>query len=150
MKKFFPLLLIVLISCSLQNQKKEQNNDTEYLSIYFESICCGAPNNIEILNFTQNYFKNKKLYSPKIYKHSGLGFEGEYRLYISLKSLNLKQKEDFLKKIQKNIDQQNSKRDSNSTGIIQYGQLVSEEKMNTESKIKHFEFTKFEEINLAK
>lgn len=150
MKKIIPFLLIMMISCSAQKQLAQQNNNTEYISIYFESICCGTPSHQEILNFTQNYFKTQKLASPKIYRHSGLGLEGEYRLYISLNGLNSKERDYFFKKIQSKIKEQNDKRNPNFTGIIQYGQRISEEKMNEQSKIKRFEFTKFEEINIKK
>lgn len=150
MKHLF-FAIILMVSCASQkSEAPEPSPKTEYASIYYGSICCGAPSSDMVLEFTKTYFASKKLTLPKIYKQSGLGREGEYRLYISLDTLKPKYKEDFFAQLQKTIEKQNSKRNPNADGIVNFAEKVAQNILEQEVKIKRTGIKKLEELKISK
>lgn len=125
MKKLFST--IAVFSCVFFFAQKSQN----YVEISYNSICCGTPSSTPVMNYI-NSFQGKKN-TLEIYRQSGLGREGEYKLFIGIDALSKSKKAKFIKGLEAAINSQNKSRNESSDGIVNFDskKIVSKEKLST-------------------
>lgn len=125
MKKLF--LTIAVFSCAFFFAQKSEN----YIEIGYNSICCGTPSTAPVMNYI-NSFQGKKN-TLEIYQQSGLGREGEYKLFIGIDALSKSKKAKFIKGLESAINSQNKSRNENSDGIVNFDsrKIVKKEKLST-------------------
>lgn len=125
MKKLF--LTIAVFSCAFFFAQKSEN----YIEIGYNSICCGTPSTAPVMNYI-NSFQGKKN-TLEIYRQSGLGREGEYKLFIGIDALSKSKKAKFIKGLESAINSQNKSRNENSDGIVNFDsrKIVKKEKLST-------------------
>ncbi|MFC6267800.1 hypothetical protein [Frigoriflavimonas asaccharolytica] len=122
MKKLIILCLILMLSFSY-GQK-----NLKYIEVGFSSICCGTPSSQPIIDYIKNFQKQNKLKNFEIWKESGLGYEGEYALYIGIDQLNKRKKALFLTELKSISETFNKNRNNNHDGYINIGEvLISKE-----------------------
>ena len=59
----------------------------EFVQINYNSICCGTPSANPVINYIESFKKANKTQKVEVYKQSGLGREGEFRLYVGASCL---------------------------------------------------------------
>ncbi|REC54996.1 hypothetical protein DRF62_07710 [Chryseobacterium piscium] len=125
MKKLF--LTIAVFSCAFFFAQKSEN----YIEIGYNSICCGTPSTAPVMNYI-NSFQGKKN-TLEIYRQSGLGREGEYKLFIGIDALSKSKKAKFIKGLEATINSQNKSRNENSDGIVDFNSrtIIKKEKLST-------------------
>lgn len=125
MKKLF--LTIAVFSCVFFFAQKSEN----YIEIGYNSICCGTPSSAPVMNYI-NSFQGKKN-TLEIYRQSGLGREGEYKLFIGIDALSKSKKVKFIKGLEAAINSQNKSRNENSDGIVDFNSrtIIKKEKLST-------------------
>lgn len=125
MKKI--ILTIAVFSCAFFLAQKSEN----YIEISYNSICCGTPSSTPVMNYI-NSFQGKKN-TLEIYRQSGLGREGEYKLFIGIDALSKSKKTKFIKGLEAAINSQNKSRNESSDGIVNFEsqKIVKKEKLNT-------------------
>lgn len=128
MRKTISILFILLFSISFA-QKSEK-----YVRIDFSSICCGPPSEETLMDFVEKFRQENKLKDFEIWMETGLGFEGEYALYIGLDPFKCKtkRKEKFISGLKNIVDDFESKRNNNQDGNI----FIREELVDNEELIK--------------
>ncbi|MBB4805816.1 hypothetical protein HNP38_001088 [Chryseobacterium defluvii] len=114
MKKIF--LTLSIFCFAFFYSQKNQN----YVEISYASICCGPPSADPVVNYVTQFQKKNKLKSLEVLQRSGLGREGEFSLYIGVDKLSRTQKNKFIKGLKSAINSQNSKRDENKDGIVNF------------------------------
>ncbi len=111
------LILTFSIICStFVFAQKNQN----YVEVSYGSICCGTPSTNPVMGYISDFQKKNKTKTFEILRQSGLGREGEFNLYISTDHLSKTQKNSFLKGLQSAISSQNTRRNQNSDGIVNF------------------------------
>ncbi|MBD3905786.1 hypothetical protein NAL32_06680 [Chryseobacterium sp. Ch-15] len=125
MKKLF--LTIAVFGCTFFFAQKSEN----YIEIGYNSICCGPPSSAPVMNYISS-FQGKKN-SVEIFKQSGLGREGEYKLFIGIDALSKSKKAKFMKGLEAAINSQNKSRNENSDGIVNFESktTVKKDKLKT-------------------
>jgi len=125
MKKI--ILTIAVFSCVFFFAQKSEN----YIEISYNSICCGTPSSAPVMNYI-NSFQGKKN-TLEIYRQSGLGREGEYKLFIGIDALSKSKKVKFIKGLEAAINSQNKSRNENSDGIVDFNSrtIIKKEKLST-------------------
>ena len=125
MKKI--ILTIAVFSCVFFFAQKSEN----YIEISYNSICCGTPSSAPVMNYI-NSFQGKKN-TLEIYRQSGLGREGEYKLFIGIDALSKSKKAKFIKGLEAAINSQNKSRNENSDGIVDFNSrtIIKKEKLST-------------------
>lgn len=112
MKKI--ILTFSIFCCTLFFAQKSEN----YVQISYNSICCGTPSTDPVMKFISQFQKKNKIKSIETFKQSGLGREGEFKLYVGIDQLSKKQKVSFIKGLQSAIELQNSTKQKNSDGNV--------------------------------
>lgn len=124
------LFLISALFCStlLFAQKSET-----YLKISYNSICCGTPSHVPVMNYIEDFQKKNKGKTIEIFQQSGLGREGEFRLFVGSDALSKRKKRCFVKGLQNVVNNQNKNRDKNRNGIVDFNssETISKEKLLT-------------------
>lgn len=126
MRKTISILFILLFSLSFA-QKSEK-----YVRIEFSSICCGPPSEKPLMDFVEEFRQQNKLKDFEIWLETGLGYEGEYALYIGLDQFKCKKKrqEKFIAGLKTIVDDFQSKRNNNQDGNIFFREeLVEKEEI---------------------
>lgn len=140
-KLLFALPVFVLLAnCDAQATKKDTpttmtktptDANTSVVVLDYNSVCCGPPSEMPVVNFIQNFVKANKTAKPVVYKKSGLGREGEFKLYIMLNGFNPMSVKPFLAGLQKTVSDQNNSRNKSSDGTINFNErLLSETEWN--------------------
>jgi len=109
-------LLFGLLCCTLFFAQKSQN----YVQVSYGSICCGTPSPDPVISYLEKFAKKNKKKSFEVYSQSGLGREGEFRLYIGIDSLTKKQRSSFIKGLEAVVDLQNNQRDKSRDGHVSF------------------------------
>jgi len=114
MKKLF--LAIGLFSTVLFFAQKSEN----FYEISYSSICCGTPSTAPVMNYIQLFQKKNNSKAIEVFRQSGLGREGEFKLFIGLDGLTKAKKQSFLKGLETAINTQNNSRNQSSDGIVNF------------------------------
>jgi len=114
MKKL--LLILGIFSFTFFLSQKNEN----YLPISYGSICCGTPSTEPVMNYLAQFQKKNKLKIFEVFKQSGLGREGEFRLYIGIDHLSKTKKANFVKGLRSAIEFQNKARMENRDGSVSF------------------------------
>ncbi|KXH84791.1 hypothetical protein [Chryseobacterium kwangjuense] len=112
MKKI--ICTVFLFSSVFFFSQKNQN----YIQVSYSSICCGTPSTQPLMDYVKQFEKKNKLRPLEILRHSGLGREGEFNLYIGIDKLSKKKKTTFLKGLQFALSSQNEKRKKDRDGHV--------------------------------
>lgn len=112
MKKLLLLLFIFLFSV-ISAQKNEK-----YVRIDYSSICCGTPSEKPLMDYLKDFSQKNKLKSFEIWLETGLGYEGEFALFIGIDALKMKSKEKFILGLKSLVNDFESKRNINQDGNI--------------------------------
>jgi hypothetical protein len=115
MKKI-ALLLFGLLCCTLFFAQKSQN----YVQISYGSICCGTPSPDPVISYLEKFAKKNKKKSFEVYSQSGLGREGEFKLYIGIDNLSKKQQNSFIKGLEAVVETQNNQRNKSRDGRVSF------------------------------
>ncbi|MCU7616984.1 hypothetical protein NZ698_07225 [Chryseobacterium sp. PBS4-4] len=110
------IFIFSIFCCTFVSAQKNQN----YIEIGYSSICCGTPSTDPVMNYVNQFQKKNKTKNFEILRQSGLGREGEFNLYIGTDQLSKTQKVNFKKGLQSAITAQNTKRNQNSDGIVNF------------------------------
>ena len=112
MKKSIVLILSLLFSF-YSAQKNEK-----YVRIDFSSICCGTPYEKPLLDYTKEFSQQNKLKKFEVWLETGLGYEGEFALFIGIDELNKTKKTKFISGLKALVDDFESNRNINQDGNI--------------------------------
>lgn len=118
MKKI--LLVFGLFCFSFFFSQKNQS----YLQVGYASICCGPPSADPVINYIGKFVKKNKIKNLEIYRQSGMGKEGEFSLYIGIDSLSKTQKTSFIKGLHSAVSLQNSEKNKNGGGIVNFDEAM--------------------------
>ncbi|WP_294332801.1 hypothetical protein [uncultured Chryseobacterium sp.] len=91
-----------------------------YLQVGYASVCCGTPSDKPIMDYLTQFKSKNKVKSLEIYKQTGLGREGEYKLYIGTDGLSGTQKSAFIKGLKAAVNSQNKARKTESAGLVNF------------------------------
>lgn len=132
------------MACTAQ---KPSHTTPEYISLEYTSICCGTPNEAPVKDFITFFAKKYKKNNLQVYKQSGLGREGEYKLFINIGGMNNEEKTLFTNELEKIVKKQNQQRNTGSDGYVHYhSQSISKEEFEQESKTSRIPFTEIKII----
>lgn len=109
-------LLFSLLCCTFFFSQKNQN----FVQVGYGSICCGTPSPDPVISYLEKFAKKNKKKSFEVYSQSGLGREGEFKLYIGIDSLSKKQQTSFIKGLEAVVDLQNSQRNKSRDGNVSF------------------------------
>lgn len=129
MKKI--LLVFGLFCFSFFFSQKNQS----YLQVGYASICCGPPSADPVINYIGKFVKKNKIKNLEIYRQSGMGKEGEFSLYIGIDSLSKTQKTSFIKGLHSAVSLQNSEKNKNGAGIVNFDEAMVVTKADLANKI---------------
>ena len=82
MKKSILFIFILLFSISSAQQNEK------FVRVDFSSICCGTPSEKPLLDYTKEFSQQNKLKKFEVWLETGLGYEGEFALFIGIDELN--------------------------------------------------------------
>lgn len=139
MRKLISIFFIFLFSLAFA-QKNEN-----YIRIDFSSICCGPPSEKPLVDFIEKFRQENKLKNFEIWQETGLGYEGEYALYIGIDQLKCKKKkkEKFITGMKTLINTFTEKRNNNQDGHINFREeLVKKEELIKKQKTPSNRFSK--------
>jgi len=114
MKKIF-LIFGVFVSTLFFAQKSEN-----FYEISYNSICCGPPSTAPVMNYIEGFQKKNKGKTVEVFRQSGLGREGEFKLFIGIDALSKSQKSKFLKGLEAAVNSQNSAKNQSSDGTVNF------------------------------
>ncbi|KFE98116.1 hypothetical protein IX39_17120 [Chryseobacterium formosense] len=114
MKKIF-LVFGVFVSTFFFAQKSEN-----FYEISYNSICCGPPSTAPVMNYVETFQSKNKRKAIEIFRQSGLGREGEFKLFIGIDALSKSQRSKFLKGLETAVNSQNNAKNQNSDGIVNF------------------------------
>ncbi|MFC7348240.1 hypothetical protein ACFQO9_16095 [Chryseobacterium zhengzhouense] len=114
MKKIF-LIFGVFVSTLFFAQKSEN-----FYEISYNSICCGPPSTAPVINYIEGFQKKNKGKTVEVFRQSGLGREGEFKLFIGIDALSKSQKSKFLKGLEAAVNSQNSTKNQSSDGTVNF------------------------------
>lgn len=112
MKKSILFIFILLFSIS-SAQKNEK-----FVRVDFSSICCGTPSEKPLMDYTKEFSQKNKLKKFEIWLETGLGYEGEFALFIGIDNLSKKKRSKFISVLKNLVDDFESKRNKNQDGNI--------------------------------
>jgi len=112
MKKSILFIFILLFSIS-SAQKNEK-----FVRVDFSSICCGTPSEKPLMDYTKEFSQKNKLKKFEIWLETGLGYEGEFALFIGIDNLSKKKRSKFISGLKTLVDDFESKRNINQDGNI--------------------------------
>jgi len=125
MKKI--VLIIGLFSAVLFSAQKSET----YLSLDYNSMCCGTPSTNPVMTYIEA-FQSKNIGKPiEVYRQSGLGREGEFKLFIGIDALSKSKRKQFIKGLEETVTSQNNKRNRSSDGSVFFTptQVLSKENL---------------------
>ncbi|MXS70927.1 hypothetical protein GSF70_06830 [Flavobacteriaceae bacterium W22] len=114
MKKTF--LILSLLCFGFFFAQKSEN----YLEISYNSICCGTPPTDPVINYISIFQKKNKTKPFEIFRQSGLGREGEFKLFVGTDHLSPKMKTKFTSGLQDVINSQNKASSKTNKGKIDF------------------------------
>jgi len=114
MKKIF-LIFGVFISTFFFAQKSEN-----FYEISYNSICCGPPSTAPVMNYIETFQKKNKGKVVEIFRQSGLGREGEFKLFIGIDALSKSQRSKFIKGLETAVNSQNNAKNQGSDGNVDF------------------------------
>jgi hypothetical protein len=120
-------LIIGLFSVVLFSAQKSEN----FLYLDYNSMCCGTPSTNPVITYIEAFqSKNKK--TIEIYRQSGLGREGEFKLFIGIDALSKVKRKQFIKGLEETVALQNSRRNRSSDGSVFFTptQFLTKENLN--------------------
>lgn len=126
MKKTF--LILGIFTCTFFFAQKSKT----YLYLDYNSVCCGTPSTIPVMTYIETFQSKNKRKPIEVYRQSGLGREGEFKLFIGIDALSKSQRKQFIKGLEETVTSQNNKRNLNSDGSVFFTptQSLSKEKLN--------------------
>lgn len=114
MKKI--ILIFGIFTSAIFFAQKSEN----YYQISYNSICCGPPSEKPVRDYIQKFQGKNKGKTVEIFKQTGLGREGEYKLFVGIDALSKSKKRKFISGLEATINQQNIKKDSGSEGTVDF------------------------------
>lgn len=114
MKKIF-LIFGVFVSTFFFAQKSEN-----FYEISYNSICCGPPSTAPVMNYIETFQKKNKGKVVEIFRQSGLGREGEFKLFIGIDALSKSQRSKFIKGLETAVNSQNNAKNQGSDGNVDF------------------------------
>jgi hypothetical protein len=120
-------LIIGLFSAVLFSAQKSEN----FLYLDYNSMCCGTPSTNPVITYIEAFQgKNKK--TIEVYRQSGLGREGEFKLFIGIDALSKAKRKQFIKGLEETVALQNSRRNRSSDGSVFFTptQSLTKENLN--------------------
>lgn len=122
------VLIIGIFTCAFFFAQKSKT----YLYLDYNSMCCGTPSTNPVMTYIET-FQNKNKRNPiEVYRQSGLGREGEFKLFIGIDALSKSQRKQFIKGLEETVALQNNKRNRSSDGSVFFTptQTLSKENLN--------------------
>lgn len=124
MKNLF--LAVTVFSSTVFFAQKSEN----YYEISYNSICCGTPSTTPVMNYIENFQKKNKGKVVEIFRQSGLGREGEFKLFIGIDPSSKTEKQNFVEGLKSTINAQNKSRTENRDGMVEFSfETIKKEKL---------------------
>ncbi|WBV61191.1 hypothetical protein PFY12_03495 [Chryseobacterium camelliae] len=101
-----------------------------YLYLGYNSMCCGTPSTDPVITYIENFQSKNRRKPIEIYTQSGLGREGEFKLFIGIDALSKSKRKNFIKGLEETVILQNNKRNRSSDGTIFFTPTQSVSKEN--------------------
>ncbi|MFY1045621.1 hypothetical protein [Chryseobacterium sp. GP-SGM7] len=114
MKKIF--LTLGIFSCVFFYAQKSEN----FYEISYNSICCGTPSTAPVMNYIESFKTKNKVKEIEVFRQSGLGREGEFKLFVGIDALSKTKRQSFIKGLNSAINSQNNTRNQSSDGIVNF------------------------------
>nr|WP_315033789.1 hypothetical protein [uncultured Chryseobacterium sp.] len=108
------VLAVALFSFTFFYSQKNQN----YLVISYGSSCCGPPTEKPVISYLKDFKKKNHLKSMEVLQQSGLGREGEFKLYVGTDFLTDNQKRRLVRGLTAAVSNQNNSRKQKSDGTV--------------------------------
>ncbi|KIC61174.1 hypothetical protein [Chryseobacterium taiwanense] len=126
MKKTF--LIIGIFTCAFFFAQKSET----YLYLDYNSMCCGTPSTNPVMTYIETFQSKNKRKPIEVYRQSGLGREGEFKLFIGIDALSKSKRKQFIKGLEETVISQNNKRNRSSDGSVFFTptQSLSKENLN--------------------
>ena len=124
MKNLF--LSIAIFSSTFFFAQKSEN----YYEISYNSICCGTPSTDPVMNYIDRFQKKNKGKTIEVFRQSGLGREGEFKLFIGIDALSKSKRRSFVKGLEAAVIAQNKSRMENRDGMVDFKSLETVKKEN--------------------
>jgi hypothetical protein len=112
MKKIF--LIIGIFTCTFFFAQKSET----YLYLDYNSMCCGTPSTNPVMTYIETFQSKNKRKPIEVYRQSGLGREGEFKLFIGIDALSKSKRQQFIKGLTETVTSQNNKRNRSSDGSV--------------------------------
>ena len=81
-------------------------------------MCCGTPSTSPVMTYIETFQSKNKTKPIEIYRQSGLGREGEFKLFIGIDALSKSQRKQFIKGLKETVTSQNNRRNQSSDGSV--------------------------------
>jgi len=122
------VLIIGLFSAVLFSAQKSET----YLYLDYNSMCCGTPSTNPVMTYIETFQGANKRQPIEVYRQSGLGREGEFKLFIGIDALSKSKRKQFIKGLEETVTSQNNKRNRSSDGSVFFTptQSLSKENLN--------------------
>ncbi|WP_312079135.1 hypothetical protein [Chryseobacterium sp.] len=114
MKKI--LLIFGIFTSAIFFAQKSQN----YYQIAYNSICCGPPSTAPVLNYIDAFQAKNKSKNIEIFRQSGLGREGEFKLFVGIECISKSKRKKFVSGLEAAVNQQNATKDNGSQGNVDF------------------------------
>lgn len=108
------IIAVALFSFTFFYSQKNQN----YLMISYGSSCCGPPSEKPVISYLKEFKKKNHLKSLEILQQSGMGREGEFKLYVGTDSFTDNQKRRLTRGLMAAVSNQNNSRKQKSEGTV--------------------------------
>lgn len=108
MKQTLSIIIAMLFSASINAQSKIPTLSKFDVVVSFGSMCCGTATDDFLKTHFKKFSKLNKVTIP-VYKASGCGREGEYKVMFSLKKLKPSVKKKFLGELKAMVARQEKK-----------------------------------------
>ncbi len=109
------IVVTIGIFCAVLFSAQKSEN---YLYLDYNSMCCGTPSTNPVMTYIEA-FQNKNKNKPiEIYRQSGLGREGEFKLFIGIDALSKSKRKQFIKGLEATVTSQNETRNRSSDGSV--------------------------------
>lgn len=112
MKKIF--LTLGIFSCVFFYSQKSST----FLYLDYNSMCCGPPSTNPVMSYIEAFQNKNKKKIIEVYRQSGLGREGEFKLLVGIDALSKCKRKKFIKGLEETVLSQNNTRNLSSDGSI--------------------------------
>jgi len=109
------LLIFGIFTSAIFFAQKSEN----YYQISYNSICCGPPSEKPVRDYIQKFLGKNKNKAVEIYKQTGLGREGEFKLFVGIDALSKSAKKKFISGLEAAINSQNNAK-GESDGTVDF------------------------------